>query len=216
MNARKNLRGGIGTVLVCAALALGGAGQMAAHGGDAAGAESAVFAAVMDGDTVRLEALLAAGADINQRDKTGQTPLITAALAGRSRVTASLLDHGADVMARTDKGMTALHAAAFSGDLASIELLIGKGAAVNDQANFAGITPLHAAANENRLEVIEALMKAGADAALVENNNYTASTMAGWRQNWDVVEALVKLGDVCQPAAIAGDWVFKKCASFGS
>lgn len=215
MNTKKNLKGGVAAVLVCATLVLGSSGQLRAHGGSA-GAGYEIFAAVMDGDIVRIETLLAAGANINQRDKTGQTPLITAALEGRSGVTATLLDHGADVMARTEKGMTALHAAAFSGDIKSIELLIAKGAAINDQANFAGITPLHAAANENRLSVVEALIKAGADASLVENNNYSASTMAGWRQNWDLVETLVKLGDVCQPASIAGDWVFKKCASFGS
>ena len=51
-----------------------------------------------------------------------------------------------------------------------------------------------------------------ADPTLVDVKGYTASTLAGWKQNWHVVQLLVEYGDVCQPETIAGPWVYKKCA----
>jgi ankyrin repeat protein len=170
-----------------------------------------IFALANAGDAVGVEQALAAGTDVNTRDKLGQTPIVVAALAGQNEVASVLVQHGADVMARTDKGMTALHAAAFVGDVEAINLLLSGGAKVNDQDNFAHISPLHAAAEENHVSSVEALIKAGVDPSLVDVKGYTASTLAGWKQNWDVVQVLVNHGDVCQPEAIAGPWVFKKC-----
>ena len=50
-----------------------------------------------------------------------------------------------------------------------------------------------------------------ADPSLVDVKGFTASTLAGWKQNWAAVQILVENGDVCQPEAIAGPWVYKKC-----
>jgi ankyrin repeat protein len=169
------------------------------------------------GDAAGVEQALASGTDVDVRDALGQTPIVVAALAGQNSVAQVLLSHGADVMARTDKGMTPLHAAAFSGDLEIVKLLLASGAAINDQDNFAHITALHAAAEENHTAVVEALIKTpGADTALVDVKGFSASTLAGWKQNWDVVEIMVSNGDTCQPEAIAGPWVFKKCAELAA
>lgn len=175
-----------------------------------------IFALVNAGDAAGVEQVLASGVDVNIRDELGQTPIVVAALAGQGEVASVLAQHGADVMARTDKGMTAIHAAAFSGNLEAMKLLLAGGADVNDQNNFAHITPLHAAAEENQVAVVEALIDAGIDVSLVDVKGYTASTLAGWKQNWDVVQVLVDHGDVCQPEAIAGPWVFKKCVDLSS
>jgi uncharacterized protein len=189
------------------------AGMLGWPGMQTASAEDArdIFALANAGDAVGVEQALAAGIDVNTSDKLGQTPIVVAALAGQDEVASVLVQHGADVMARTDKGMTALHAAAFVGDVAAINLLLSSGAKVNDQDNFALISPLHAAAEENHVSSVEALIKAGVDPSLVDVKGYTASTLAGWKQNWDIVQVLVNHGDVCQPEAIAGPWVFKKC-----
>lgn len=165
-----------------------------------AGAETATYTGV-----------LAHGVDLTFRDATGQTQLIMAALAGESANVQILLDAGADVMARTDKGMTALHAAAYVGDVDSMKLLIAHGADVNDQANIAGITPLSAAAEENYPEAVKLLLASGADLSRLEVNGYTAGSRAGWREHWDIVRVLLKAGDVCQPEAVAGAWLYDKC-----
>jgi uncharacterized protein len=178
---------------------------------DPAELQVVVFRSAQTGDLATMTGLLDHGFDIDIRDETGQTPLITAALAGQDDIARLLIDNNADVMARTGNGMTALHAAAYVGDLAIAEMLIAHGAEVNDQANVAGITPLHAAAEEDHADVAAELLKAGADVALVEVNGYTAGSRAGWREHWDIVRLLMRAGDTCQPEALAGPWLYEKC-----
>jgi uncharacterized protein len=176
-----------------------------------------IFALVNAGDVAGVEQALASGVDVNARDELSQTPMVVAALAGKEQVAWILLRHGADVMARTDKGMTALHAAAFAGDEEILVLLFENGAALNDQENFARITPLHAAAEENHLRIVDYLVHSmKADPALVDVKGFTASTLAGWKQNWAAVKILVENGDICQPEAIAGPWVYAKCMELAS
>ena len=208
-------RGSTAAWLIAALLA-GLPGAQMTNAQTASGQTDELFAAAMSGDTAKIETLLASGVAVDVRDPLGQTALITAALAGQDGVAGLLVDKGADIKARTDKGMTALHAAAFSGDLAVLQLLLSHGAAVNDQDNFAHITALHAAAEENHVDVVKTLIKSGADPALVDVKGYSASTLAGWKQNWDAVQFMVKNGDICQPEAIAGPWVYKKCTALAS
>ncbi len=176
-----------------------------------------IFDLALAGDAAAVELALASGTDVNVRDGLGQTPIVVAALAGQDAVAKVLMAHGAEVTARTDKGMTPLHAAAFSGDLVIVQLLLAGGAAINDQDNFAHVTALHAAAEENHTAVVEALVRTpGADPALVDVKGFSASTLAGWKQNWEVVEILVSNGDTCQPEAVAGPWVNEKCAELAA
>lgn len=79
-----------------------------------------LFALAKTSDTAAVSAKLAAGADLNARDKYGQTPLMYAASEGNSpAVLDLLLKAGADVNATTDAGWTALmYAARDAEDLA--------------------------------------------------------------------------------------------------
>lgn len=173
--------------------------------------QAIVFKSAQKGDTDIMVHLLHSGVDINLHDETGQTPLITAALAGQVNIARLLIDNKADIMARTMKGMTALHAAAYSGDVEIATMLIAKGADVNDQANIAGVTPLHAAAEEDHSAVVKQLVKSGADISRLEINGYSAGSRAGWREHWEVVRFLLRSGDNCQPEAVAGAWLYDKC-----
>lgn len=212
--ARSRAVTGRGAAWLLAAASLGWPGLHAANAQDAS---ADIFDLVNAGDAVGVEQALASGVDVNIRDELGQTPMVVAALAGEAEVAWALLAHGPDLMARTDRGMTPLHAAAFSGDREILEMLVENGAAVDDQDNFAHITPLHAAAEENHVGVVEQLVYGfSADPSLVDVKGYTASTLAGWKQNWVVVEILVRNGDVCQPEAIAGPWVYEKCMELAS
>ncbi len=192
-------------------LTLGLLGWPAAQSADAQHAVGDIFALASAGNAAGVEQSVSSGVYVDSRNKLGHTPMIAAALAGQGEAVAVLAKHGANVMARTKKGMTALHAAAFAGDAKAIAVLLSHGAKVNDQENIAHITALHAAAEENHLASVQALVGAGTDMSLVDVKGYTASTLAGWKQNWDVVQILVNHGDICQPEAIAGPWVFKKC-----
>ena len=142
-----------------------------------------------------IQALLAAGAAVNLRteetppfrhhlleitgslewvDFTGQTPFLTAALAGDLAVMELLLAYDADPHISTYGGTTALMAAAgvnwvvaqtwTEGPeqlLAAVKLCHALGMDVN-QSNSMGLTPLHGAANRGSNEIIEFLVSKGA------------------------------------------------------
>lgn len=120
--------------------------------------ETALMAAVMVPDTVAQ--LLAAGADANEADRLGFTPLMLAARYGKSESVSMLLKAGANIEAQTlDQptapneatevrrarigGKTALYFAAASGDAATIQTLLD-GGAQNAQRDHYGALPCDA------------------------------------------------------------------------
>jgi hypothetical protein len=73
--------------------------------------------AAMAGDVELATLLLAAGAEVEGRNRDGATPLISAAFLGRADVLALFLDRGADRGARNANGDTALAATRVPWDL---------------------------------------------------------------------------------------------------
>jgi len=151
-----------------------------------------------------IRALIAAGADVNARTKetppfrhhlleitgslewvdfTGQTPFLTAALAGDVTVMKLLLEHGADPRIGTFQGTSPLMAAAgvnwvvaqtwTEGPdplLQAVKLCVDLGMDVN-QANSMGITALHGAANRGSDDIIRFLVSRGADLTAQDNEH---------------------------------------------
>ena len=103
--------------------------------------EEKLFDAVKSGDLAEVERLLNAGADIEARDRWGNTPLHYACINGHTEVARMLLDHGADVGARDQWGDTPLHLACEWCAYNTIEILIERGADPGAQGED-GRTPL--------------------------------------------------------------------------
>ncbi|MEO6186385.1 MAG: ankyrin repeat domain-containing protein, partial [Steroidobacteraceae bacterium] len=154
-----------------------------------------------------IDALLAAGANVNARTKetppfrnhlleitgslewvdfTGQTPFLTAALAGDITVMKLLLQHGADPRIDTFQGTSPLMAAAgvnwvvaqtwTEGPeqlLAAVKMCRELGMDVN-QANSMGVTALHGAANRGSDDIIRYLVEQGADLAAQDKEHRSA------------------------------------------
>ncbi|HMA11310.1 MAG TPA: ankyrin repeat domain-containing protein [Steroidobacteraceae bacterium] len=154
-----------------------------------------------------IKSLLAAGANVNARtretppfrnhlleitgslewvDFTGQTPFLTAALAGDVTVMKLLLAHGADPKISTFQGTSALMAAAgvnwvvaqtwTEGPaqlLEAVRMCHGLGMDVN-QANSMGVTALHGAANRGSDDIIRFLVEQGADLTAQDNEHRSA------------------------------------------
>ena len=90
------------------------------------------------------EALIAARADVDARDKAGRTPLHLASRTHKPSVVELLLDNGADPNAKDEAGQCPLHFAVVPADLADpelVELLLRHGADVNAK-DKKGDTPL--------------------------------------------------------------------------
>jgi ankyrin repeat protein len=82
-------------------------------------------------DLMRVRELLRLGANPNQRDADGRTPLFSALLGGSVGLVGLLLESGADPDARDNEGWTALHYAAQEHLPEMARILIGRGADVN-------------------------------------------------------------------------------------
>ncbi len=127
--------------------------------------DQTMLKAVRDDDKAKVEALLAQGADINGKDKDGDTSLRTAATYVRKEIAEMLISKGADVNVRTNNGNTPLSSVALSGSpdaLAIAELLISKGADVNAKDKY-GNSPLKDAAYSGNAKMAELLILHGAN-----------------------------------------------------
>ena len=114
-----------------------------------------------------VNALIAAGSDVNGVSRYGATPLTIAAdgpvaVDGYAEIVNVLIAAGAEVNAATEHGGTPLHRAARGGDIEIVNALISAGAKVNTKDN-SGDTPLLVAARHGHYPVVETLISAGAD-----------------------------------------------------
>jgi hypothetical protein len=91
-----------------------------------------------------MEALAAAGADMNLADRMGMTPLHFAARTNDPRIASALIRHGAKVDVVDKFGCTPMHDATHARNENVIALLVGAGAKP-EVANAYGVTPLQLA-----------------------------------------------------------------------
>ncbi len=100
---------------------------------DASSGETVLADVVIENYLEAARFLLDAGADINARDLSGETPLIQAAGLGCREMVALLLGGGAEVNARDEGQETALFKAARHGYAEVCGALLGAGAELNIQ-----------------------------------------------------------------------------------
>jgi ankyrin repeat protein len=101
--------------------------------------ETALLKAVKAGDFTQVKTLLAKGANPNERDITGTTPLMAASGNGDYNSVLVLLRFGAEINAVDSQGMTPLTHAVFHPTI--VKVLLKKGAFVR-YPNNAGESPL--------------------------------------------------------------------------
>ena len=123
------------------------------------------------------------------------TPLIFAAIAGRTEVVRLLLERCADpnLAEVHPMAVTGLFKAAVFGHTEIARLLVEHGARIDDQGMANGMTPLHDAVLQGRADVVRVLLQAGARIDLEDYTGATAVQFAAQRGSDEVKQAFREL-----------------------
>ncbi len=108
-----------------------------------------------------LRALLEAGADANQRDNVGMTPVMHAALFGASGTITVLLEFGATATLETSDGQTALHFAMTRDSPEIVRRLVRLGLDPTKQSANHGPSPAQLARSRNLISTLALLSELG-------------------------------------------------------
>lgn len=149
-------------------------------------------AAVQSGDAEILNRLLAAGANIDERNDNADTPLTLATALGHEHLVIKLLYAGAAVDNPGRQDNTALQLATIAGNVALVRLLLAAGADVNVQGGDPS-PPLLAAAFCGRPDIATLLLDAGADVNC-SGRAVSALSTAARQGHSDIVEILLARG----------------------
>ncbi len=153
--------------------------------------------AVRSGDLAAVKALLDAGADVNERDQLGATPLLDAAWYGNEQIVRLLVEGGARVDATHDEGgSTPLDYAVLRGNEAIVHLLLERGAKSKKA--------LHTAAGHGRTEIVRLLIASGMPVDARDDAGFTPLDLAALQGNGETVDSLLVGGarvDVANPGS---------------
>jgi len=126
--------------------------------------------AAQTGNLQIMAVLYKAGADINQRDGLGNTPLEYAAEHAHTEAVKLLLDLKANVDVENKNGMTPLMFAAKAGDIDSVNVLLAHGANPN-KVDYTGRDAAGWALESHRPLVVRALKEAAATSPKSKNGH---------------------------------------------
>ncbi|GLH13787.1 Ankyrin repeat and KH domain-containing protein mask [Gryllus bimaculatus] len=151
--------------------------------------------AAFEGHREVCEALLEAGARVDEADNDGKGPLMLAAQEGHTQLVETLLrEHGAPPDQRAHDGKTALRLAAIEGHCEVVASLLNHGADVN-MKDADGRSTLYVLALENRLPMARFLLEeGGADVESRDSEGRTPLHVSSWQGHVDMVALLLTVG----------------------
>ena len=162
--------------------------------------EAAICRSAAEGDTARLEQLLASGVPIDSPCSGERTPLFLACAMKQSPTVRLLLARGASVAVTDGGGATPLHAAVGFGctregrrvpdDSEEVVRLLHERNVVLDAQDVSGDTPLIVAAREGLASIVRRLLAAGAGTQYRDESGRSALDWAEINQYSDIADWL--------------------------
>ena len=173
------------------------------------GGESTLADRIQSGDRTAALAMIAAGADVNQAQPDGTTPLHWAAYRVDRELVLTLLKKGAKADAVNKYGASPLAEAVRVANVELVGMILEAGAGTNiaNVANEDGQTALMLAARTGNVDVATLLVQHGADVNKREHFKEQSAVMwAAAESHADMVAFLVSKGADLTARARATDW----------
>lgn len=152
-----------------------------------------LICATNNNDESLVKLLIDNHADINAKDREGQTALMKACQEGYSKLVIDLINYGAEINIQDQGGYTALNHATCEGHKDIVEILIANKADLNLSLTFlnTGYTPLIQAIMNDKIDIAKLLIEAGSDVNQVSEKNWTALMYASYYGCIDIVRLLL-------------------------
>ncbi len=145
------------------------------------------------GDMSKVKDSVNRGADVNTKDRDGNTPSRNAVLKGHFGIFKYLVENGVSLEGKDHRCGPSICDASYSGNLDILKYLIGKGVDVNE-SDKNGWTPLHFAAWRGYLEVANFLIEKGANINVENIFGRKPIHVAAENNNKDIIEFFLSKG----------------------
>ncbi|MFW2600358.1 ankyrin repeat domain-containing protein [Aliarcobacter butzleri] len=149
-----------------------------------------LFKLAYDNEYDMLKLKLKNGANPNEQDSRGWTPLMIASAERNKEIVELLLEYGADPNIKNYLNRTALNYSSRYGFIEIVKLLLKNGANPNIDNIINENSPLMAASEFGHLGVVKLLIEYGADVSSKCFNNRTALDLAEENKHGDIAKVL--------------------------
>ncbi|MDX2050464.1 MAG: ankyrin repeat domain-containing protein [Rickettsiaceae bacterium] len=133
------------------------------------------------------------GANINEKDNFGWTPLHCVCHNGHEQTAKLLIEHGANIDEKDNSGLTPLHQACYWGHEQIAKLLKEHGAKIDEKDNF-GWTSLYSACFKGQEQIAKLLIELGAKIDEKDNSGGTPLHWACGNGHKQIVKLLIEHG----------------------